>query len=72
MDFARVWLPYLYLYGVGGLLFVGGLVLVLRSEAFQRRRPSDRRWLAILVFGFLWYAALHGVGILAALSSSSS
>ena len=67
MDFERVWAPYLYLYGLGGLLFVAGLVMVLRSEAFQARRRTDRRWLGVLVFGFLWYAALHGAGILAAL-----
>ncbi len=70
MGFARVWLPYLYLYGAGGLLFLVGLVMVLRSEAFNRRRRRDRRWLLVLVAGFLWYAVLHGALILAALASA--
>lgn len=70
MGFERVWLPYLYLYGAGGLLFVVGLVMVLRSEAFDRRRRRDRRWLIVLIGGFLWYAALHGGWILAALASA--
>lgn len=71
MDFARVWLPYLYLYGAGGLLFFGGLWMVLRSEAFDKRRASDRRWLRILIGGFILYMALHGAGILVALASRS-
>lgn len=70
LGFDRTWLPYLYLYGVGGLFFLTGLVLVLRSESFDRRRPGDRRWLGLLVFGFLWYAGMHGAGILAAIHLS--
>lgn len=70
MDFERVWLPYIYLYGAGAILFVGGLVMVLRSEAFQRGRRADRRWLGILIFGFLLYAGLHLAGTLAALHLS--
>jgi len=67
MGFERVWLPYLYLYGVGGGLFFAGLRLVIRSGALRPRRREDRRWLWILLFGFFWYALLHGLGILAAL-----
>ena len=66
LDFDRVWLPYLYLYGVGGVFFLGGLWMVLRSEGFSNERPSDRRWLVLMFVGFVWYAGLHGAGILAA------
>ncbi|MCH2101508.1 MAG: hypothetical protein MK209_06265 [Planctomycetes bacterium] len=70
LDFDRVWLPYLYLYGVGGVFFLGGLWMVVRSEGFNKLRASDRRWLALMFFGFIWYAGLHGIGILAATSLS--
>lgn len=66
LDFDRVWLPYIYLYGVGGVFFVGGLIMILRSEAYNKMRPSDRRWMGLMFFGFAWYASLHGLGILAA------
>ncbi len=67
MDFTRVWLPYLYLYGVGGLFFFGSLALVVRSGACSRGRFDDRRWFRALFLGFLWIAGLHGLGNLLAL-----
>ncbi|KAA3604284.1 MAG: hypothetical protein DWQ01_22665 [Planctomycetota bacterium] len=71
MEFTRVWLPYLYLYGVGGVLFLIGLVMAVRSPGFQAKRRSDRRWFRLLIFGFVWYAAIHGLGILAALEGAA-
>lgn len=66
LDFDRVWLPYLYLYGVGGLIFIAGLVLVLKSGAMNLKRASHRRWLGVLIFGFVWYMSLHLITTLAA------
>ena len=66
LEFDRVWLPYLYLYGLGGLIFFGGLFMVLRSSAFSKKRAVDRKWFRILLFGYFWYAGLHGASIFAA------
>lgn len=66
LPFDRVWLPYLYLYGVGGLCFFGGLYLVLKSHALDLKRSSHRRWLGVLLFGLLWYMGIHLAGTLAA------
>ncbi|MBC8405890.1 MAG: hypothetical protein HQ519_05800 [Planctomycetes bacterium] len=68
LEFERVWLPYLYLYGVGGLIFFTGLIMVLKSPAYSHKRLKDRKWLGTLLFGYFWYAGMHGVGILAAIS----
>ncbi len=68
LPFDRVWLPYLYLYGVGGIVFFGGLLIVLKSTSFQASRTEDRRWIRVLLFGFFWYASLHGIGILVAIA----
>ena len=65
-GFERAWLPYLYLYGAGGLLFAVAVGLVLRSGSLDLRLARHRRWLALLVAGLLWYALLHLAGILAA------
>ena len=68
LPFDRVWLPYIYLYGVGGLCFFSGIVLVLKSGALDWKRRTHRRWLGVLIFGFFWYAAIHGLGTLAAIN----
>jgi hypothetical protein len=66
LPFERVWLPYLYLYGIGSIIFFGGLWMVLKSQGYDHKRPADRKWIGVLVFGFFFYASLHGVGIYAA------
>ncbi len=66
MPFDRTWLPYLYLYGVGGLFFLAGLIVVLKCGALNLQRPRHRRWAKVLILGFCWYASIHAVGILAA------
>lgn len=67
MGFVRTWLPYLYLYGVGGLLFLVGMVLVLKHRSLNLELRRDRMWLGVLLFGFVWYAFMHLAVILGAL-----
>ncbi len=69
MDFARTWLPYLYQYAVGGIIFFLGFWLIWKSGAANRQRRSDRFWLYALLFGFVWFMALHGGSSIAALNS---
>jgi uncharacterized membrane protein len=59
LSFSRVWLPYIYLYGLGGLIFLTGLGLISKSKALDLKRKIHRRWLGILVFGIVWYMSLH-------------
>lgn len=67
MEIPRIWWPLLYQYGVGGLIFVIGLVIILRSGACRLERVQDRRWFAVLLGGFAWYLAIHVSWYLAAL-----
>ncbi len=69
LDFAQTWLPYIYLYGAGGLAFVVGMVLILRTGALNPERHRHGRWLKLLLFGFVFYAGLHAAFILLALRS---
>jgi len=71
MDFARVWEPYLYLYGVGGAIFIISMLVVLRSGATRIGPAKDRRWVWVLLGGFLWFSCLHGGTTLAALGSEA-
>ncbi len=63
----NIWLPYLYLYGVGAVIFVTGLTIILRSGACNLSRKADRFWFGVLLFGFAWYAGIHLIWYLAAI-----
>lgn len=65
--FSHSWLPYIYQYGLGAVIFVVGLVITLKSGSFDIKRKVHRRWLGVLIFGFIWYATLHAALTLAAL-----
>lgn len=67
MPFSHAWLPYIYLYGVGGLLFGSGLIITLKSGSLDLKRPGHKNWLVILIFGFIWFMVMHAVWNLAAL-----
>ena len=53
------WIPFLYVYGVGGIVFVASLVGGYVAGAIDLRRPSDRRTLAALIGGLLLFASIH-------------
>ena len=72
LDFSRIWLPFIYLYGVGGIIFILGMVLVLRSRSLNLKRRYHRIWLFILFLGFAWYVVLHSTVSLAALGYESA
>ena len=72
LDFSRTWLPFIYLYGVGGIIFLLGMVLVLRSDSLNLKRRHHRIWLFILFLGFAWYVVIHSTVSLAALGYKSA
>ena len=72
IEFTRAWLPYIYLYGVGGIFFLTGLWLVLRHRSLNIGLRKDRLWLMVLLGGFVWYALMHAVITLVALSGVSN
>ncbi len=67
IPFEHAWLPFIYLYGLGGILFLLGIYITKKAGALDLNRPKHRIWLVILFFGFLWYFAIHGLLNLAAL-----
>ena len=67
MGIPDYWWPYIYLYGVGLVIFVTGLTIILRSKACNLARKRDRFWFGVLIFGFVWYAGIHLVWYLAAI-----
>ena len=69
MEFANTWLPFIYLYGVGGIAFVLGMLLILRTKALEVSFERHKKWLWGLIYGFLFYAGLHATFILLAIGS---
>jgi hypothetical protein len=67
MPFTHTWLPYIYLYGVGGLLFLIGVVVTVKSGSLDLKRKSHRTWFAILFFGMIWFMVMHALWNMAAL-----
>ena len=59
MDFNRVWLPFLYLYGVGGLIFLIGMYIISQSKSLKRERKRHKKWFYVLIFGFIYYVGIH-------------
>ncbi|MBN1300799.1 MAG: hypothetical protein JW995_06250 [Melioribacteraceae bacterium] len=66
-SFFDSWLPFFYLYGIGGLFFVLGLVIIRRSGAIDMKKRKHRFWFRVLIGGFIYFALIHALGIIAAL-----
>jgi len=57
------WSPWLYQYGIGGLLAAFTIFLAIRSGALRLARREDRRILSALILGFAGFALVHGLWI---------
>lgn len=54
-----VWLPFIYLYGVGGIFFLVGMIIIKKSGAVNLKIKRHRYWYKVLILGFFYFAALH-------------
>ena len=62
MDyFSHSWLPYFYLYGLGGVFFFSVVYLVWKTKSLDMNKPHHRKCMKILFFGYGWFMALRGV-----------
>ena len=69
LTFYHTWLPFIYLYGVGGIAFFIGMYLIRRTRALSLDKIHHKKWLFVLIFGFIYYASIHGMFILMALQN---
>ncbi|MDD3557481.1 MAG: hypothetical protein PHW27_02820 [Melioribacteraceae bacterium] len=67
-SFFNVWLPFIYLYGVGGIFFTIGMYLAKKTGGYDPKKPKHRYWYKVLFYGFFYFMALHLFFILLALS----
>ena len=63
------WLTYLYQFGVGGLFFLGGVIVILKTGAYNLKTKADRTWFSALIIGFLALAAVYAFWIYISVST---
>lgn len=63
------WLTYLYQFGVGGLFFVAGLFVILKTGACDLKIRADRVWFTALVLGFVGLATVYALWILVSVNT---
>ena len=66
-PFENTWLPFIYLYGVGGIFFLTGMLLIRKAGAVDFSKSRHRYWYKVMIFGFVYFVLLHTLLILAAL-----
>lgn len=57
------WTSYLYMYGLGFVVFLIGMVIIRSSGSLVLGRGRDSHWYKYLLGGFIFFAALHGIWI---------
>jgi len=67
ISFFNNWLPFIYLYGVGGVFFFIGLYVIVKSGSLNLQKTHHKKWLKILISGFFFFFFIHAFLIVAAL-----
>tara|TARA_X000001036_G_scaffold55586_1_gene45245 strand:+ start:23528 stop:23743 length:216 start_codon:yes stop_codon:yes gene_type:complete len=70
MTFSQTWLPFIYLYGVGGIAFLLGTLLIYKTKALRINYESHKKWFWVLFYGYFFYASVHALFIYLAIGSS--
>ena len=66
-DFFNTWLPFIYLYGVGGIFFFAGMYIIIKSGSLNLKRKNHIWWVKVLFGGYFFFMSLHALLIIAAL-----
>jgi hypothetical protein len=53
------WTSYLYLYGVGGVLFFSAIILGFKKKVITLSKKNDRQLLMGFLFAYFAYAGVH-------------
>jgi hypothetical protein len=71
MDlFSHSWLPLMYQYGFGILIFGGGLFTIFRAYGGNQFWKEYKTWIQVLVWGFIYIFSIHLFMTLSALNDA--
>ena len=57
--FSHSWLPFMYQYGFGILIFGGGLFAVFKAYGGKEFWNQYKIWIQILIWGFIYVSSIH-------------
>ncbi len=69
LTFKDTWLPFIYLYGVGGIFFFFGMNLIRKTGGVDLKRKKHRYWYKVMFWGYFYFMLMHAVLILLALNT---
>lgn len=71
MDlFSHSWLPFIYQYSFGLLIFGGGLFTIFKAYGYQEFWAEYKIWVVVLVWGFIYVLSIHLLMTIAALNNT--
>ena len=71
MDlFSHSWLPLIYQYGFGVLIFGGGLFTIFRDYGGNQFWKEYKIWIQVLAWGFIYIFSIHLFMTLSALNDA--
>jgi len=71
MDlFSHSWLPFIYQYSFGLLIFGGGLFSIFKAYGYKEFWTQYKTWVIVLVWGFIYVSSIHLFMTLAALNDT--
>ncbi|MCX7611916.1 MAG: hypothetical protein N2043_10055 [Ignavibacterium sp.] len=65
--FFQSWLPFIYLYGIGGIFFFSGMYIIDKSGALNIKKRNHKFWVKVLYGGYFFFMFLHAFLIISAL-----
>ncbi|MBM4175696.1 MAG: hypothetical protein FJ213_05925 [Ignavibacteria bacterium] len=63
----EIWISYFYMYLVGGIFFVIGLLITHKAGSMTLKKKNHRYYFRLLIFGFFYFMILHALLIFAGL-----
>lgn len=54
-----IWLPLIYQYSIGGIVFTTAIIIAIRKGALSLKLRKDKRILFQLIGGFILYITIH-------------
>lgn len=63
----QTWIPFIYLYVVGGVFFFSGMYIIIKSGSLNLAKRQHRFWVKVLFGGFFFFALMHAFLIISAL-----
>lgn len=63
----QTWLPFIYLYVVGGIFFFSGMYIIIKSGSLDPKKKSHKFWIKVLFGGYFFFLFLHAFLIISAL-----